>query len=155
MALCRPGSGDVAALTNPDEVVWCDGSDGERERLTRKLIDAGTLIPQQTGPRSFRCALDRDDVAQVGRHTYVCTRDEAAVDPASNWMEPVDMKIILTEEYRACMSGRTMYVVPFYLEHIDRWWSSDAGRPDHRLGIRRGRDAPHVQRQRYGRDHFR
>jgi len=115
---------DVAALTNPDEVVWCDGSDREREHLTRKLIDAGTLIPQQTGPRSFRCALDPDDVAQVGRHTYVCTRDETAVDPASNWMEPVDMKIILTEEYRACMSGRTMYVVPFYLET-----SAAGGRP--------------------------
>ena len=119
---------DVAALTNPDDVVWCDGSDEERERLTRKLIDAGTLIPQQTGPRSFRCALDPDDVAQVGYHTYVCTRDEAAVDPASNWMEPVDMKIILTEEYRACMSGRTMYVVPFYLET-----STAGGRPT--LGV--------------------
>ena len=107
---------DVAALTDPDEVVWCDGSDAERERLTRKLIDAGTLIPQQTGPRTFQCALDPDDVAQVGRHTYVCARDEAAVDPAINWMEPVDMKIILTEEYRGCMSGRIMYVVPFYLE---------------------------------------
>ena len=113
----------VAALTDPDDVVWCDGSDAERERLTRILIDAGTLIPQQTGPRTFRCALDADDVAQVGRHTYVCTRDEAAVDPAINWMEPVDMKIILTEEYRGCMSGRVLYVVPFHLE------TSTAGSP--------------------------
>ena len=56
------------------------------------------------GPRSFRCAPDPDDVAQVGRHTYVCTRDEAAVDPAINWMEPVDMKIILTE----CQPSRGM-----------------------------------------------
>ena len=106
---------DVAALTDPDEVVWCDGSDAERERLTSKLIEAGTLIPQHTGPRTFRCALDPDDVAELGRHTYVCTRNEAAVDPAVNWMEPVDMKIILTEEYRGCMRGRTMYVVPFHL----------------------------------------
>jgi len=108
---------------HPDNVVWCDGSDRERERLTRRLVDPGTLIPQQTEPRSFRCALDPDDVAQVGRHTDVCTRDAAAVDPASNWMEPLDIRIILTEEYRGCMSGRTMYVVPFYLET-----STDGGR---------------------------
>jgi phosphoenolpyruvate carboxykinase (GTP) len=114
---------DVAALAEPDQVVWCDGSDAERERLTRKLVDAGTFIPQETGPRTFRCALDPEDVAEVGRHTYVCCREEASVDPAVNWMEPVDMKIILTEEFRGCMTGRSMYVVPFQLS------SSAAGHP--------------------------
>jgi phosphoenolpyruvate carboxykinase (GTP) len=109
---------EVAALTDPDDVVWCDGSDAERNRLTRKLIDSGTFIPQENGPRTFRCALDPDDVAELGRHTYVCSRDEADVDPAVNWMEPVDMKIILTEEYRGCMKGRAMYVVPFL--HLGR-----------------------------------
>ena len=57
--------------------------------------------------------MDPEDVAEVGRHTYVCAGEESTVDPAVNWMEPVDMRIILTEEYRGCMSGRTMYVVPF------------------------------------------
>ena len=104
---------DVAALTEPDAVVWCDGSDAERERLTHKLIEAGTFIPLEMGPRTFRCAMDPEDVAEVGRHTYVCAREESTVDPGVNWMEPVDMKIILTEEYRGCMRGRTMYVVPF------------------------------------------
>ena len=104
---------DVAALTEPDAVVWCDGSDAERERLTHKLIEAGTFIPMDMGPRTFRCVMDPEDVAEVGRHTYVCAREEATVDPAVNWMEPVDMKIILTEEYRGCMSGRTLYVIPF------------------------------------------
>jgi phosphoenolpyruvate carboxykinase (GTP) len=104
---------DVAALTNPDAVVWCDGSDAERERLTHKLIEAGTFIQQETSPRTFRCAMDPEDVAEVGRHTYVCAREESTVDPAVNWMEPVDMKIILTEEYRGCMRGRVLYVVPF------------------------------------------
>jgi len=104
---------DVAALTGPDAVIWCDRSDAERERLTHKLIEAGTLIPEGAASRTFRCALDPEDVAEVGRHTYVCVREEATADPAVNWMEPVDMKIILTEEYRGCMSGRTMYVVPF------------------------------------------
>ena len=139
---------DVAALTDPDEVVWCDGSDAERERLTRKLIDAGTLIPQQTGPRSFRCALDPDDVARGGpTHLRLYTR-RGRRRSGRNWMEPVDMKIILTEEYRGCMRGRTMYVVPFYLEHLDRGGRPMLGRADHRLGIRRGLHAPHVQRQR-------
>ena len=104
---------DVAALTEPDAVVWCDGSDTEREHLTHKLIEAGTFIPLEMAPRTFRCAMDPEDVAEVGRHTYVCAREESTVDPGVNWMEPVDMKIILTEEYRGCMRGRILYVVPF------------------------------------------
>lgn len=106
---------EVAALTDPTEVVWCDGSDDERDRLTRKLIEAGTFIPQDFGPWTFRCALDPEDIAEVGRHTYICCREKADVDPDVPWMEPVDMKIILSEEYRGCMRGRTMYVVPFRL----------------------------------------
>ena len=104
---------DVAALTEPDAVVWCDGSGAERERLTHKLVEAGTFVPLELGPRTFRCAMDPEDVAEVGMHTYVCAREESTVDPGVNWMEPVDMKIILTEEYRSCMRGRTVYVVPF------------------------------------------
>ncbi|HEY5881694.1 MAG TPA: hypothetical protein VIU11_22485 [Nakamurella sp.] len=102
---------DVAALTKPDAIVWCDGSDAERERLTGKLIEARTLIPM--GPRTYRCAMDPADVAEVGRHIYVCGREEATADPTVPWMEPIDMKIILTEEYRNCMEGRSLYVVPF------------------------------------------
>lgn len=102
---------DVAALTQPDAIVWCDGSDAERERLTHQLIQARTLIP--VGPGSYRCAMDSADVAEAGQHTYVCAREGSTVDPTVPWMEPIDMKIILTEEYRDCMGGRNLYVVPF------------------------------------------
>lgn len=104
---------EIAALTAPDQVVFCDGSTAERERLTAKLVQAGTLVPLGGTPGAFRCAPDAADVAQVGQHSYVCSRLPDAAGWA-NWMEPVDMRIILTEEFRNSMTGRTLYVVPFH-----------------------------------------
>ena len=103
---------EVAALTTPQSVVFCDGSPAERERLTAMLVGAGALVPVPGPTGALRCAPDPADAAQVGRHSYVCSRTPAAAGWA-HWMEPVDMRIILTEEFRGAMKGRTMYVVPF------------------------------------------
>ncbi|GAA2806807.1 phosphoenolpyruvate carboxykinase (GTP) [Crossiella cryophila] len=104
---------EVAELTAPDEVVWVDGSPEEAERLNQKLVDAGTFVRLQNKPNSFWCASDPNDVARVEERTYICSVDEADAGPTNNWMNPVEMKSIMTELYRGCMRGRTMYVIPF------------------------------------------
>jgi len=104
---------EVADLTQPDEVVWCDGSDEEWGRLTRKLVAAGTFVPLTAKPNSFWCASDPSDVARVEERTFICSVNEAEAGPTNNWMAPAEMKAIMTELYRGCMRGRTMYVIPF------------------------------------------
>ncbi|MFJ8962707.1 phosphoenolpyruvate carboxykinase (GTP) [Lentzea sp. NPDC102401] len=104
---------EVATLTTPDQVVWCDGSPQEWRILTDQLVAAGTFVRLEKKPNSFWCASDPGDVARVEDRTYICSQDEGDAGPTNNWMDPVDMKIIMTEQYRGSMAGRTMYVIPF------------------------------------------
>jgi phosphoenolpyruvate carboxykinase (GTP) len=104
---------DVADLTQPDRVVWCDGSEQEWQRLTKQLVQAGTFVPLRAKPNSFWCASDPSDVARVEERTFICSVDEADAGPTNNWMAPEEMKAIMTDLYRGCMRGRTMYVIPF------------------------------------------
>src|SRR5215470_18941311 len=103
----------VATLTMPDRVVWCDGSPGEWQRLTGKLVRAGTFVPLTAKPNSFWCASDPGDVARVEERTFVCSPDPDDAGPTNNWMDPARMRSTMTALYRGCMRGRTMYVVPF------------------------------------------
>jgi phosphoenolpyruvate carboxykinase (GTP) len=104
---------EVAELTTPEQVVWCDGSAQEWNRLTAQFVEAGTLVPLTKKPNSFWCASDPADVARVEERTFICSRERADAGPTNNWMDPLDMKIIMTEQFRGAMRGRTMYVVPF------------------------------------------
>ncbi len=97
---------DVAALTTPDEVVWCDGSDDEWRRLTTLLVNKGTLMRLPRKPNSFWCASDPEDVARVEDRTFICTRQQSDAGPTNNWMDPVDMKTVMTEEYRGATRAR-------------------------------------------------
>ncbi|WNV91330.1 phosphoenolpyruvate carboxykinase (GTP) [Umezawaea sp. Da 62-37] len=110
---------EVAELTCPDEVVWADGTDAEWTRLTGKLVDAGTFVPLKKKQNSFWAASDPTDVARVEERTFICSLDEADSGPTNNWMDPSEMKAIMTELYRGSMRGRTMYVIPFCMGPLE------------------------------------
>ncbi|MFI6098445.1 phosphoenolpyruvate carboxykinase (GTP) [Lentzea sp. NPDC051213] len=110
---------EVAELTCPDEVVWADGTQQEWDRLTQKLVDAGTFVPLKKKQNSFWAASDPSDVARVEERTYICSVREEDSGATNNWMDPSEMKAIMTELYRGCMRGRTMYVIPFCMGPLD------------------------------------
>jgi phosphoenolpyruvate carboxykinase (GTP) len=112
---------EVAALTQPDAVHWCDGSDAEWEQLTEALVATGTYVRLDPAkkPNSFYCASDPTDVARVEDRTYICSVDQKDAGPTNNWMAPDEMKQVMTDLYRGSMRGRTMYVIPFVMGHLE------------------------------------
>ncbi|MDO5735295.1 MAG: phosphoenolpyruvate carboxykinase (GTP) [Propionibacteriaceae bacterium] len=112
---------EVAALTRPAAIHYCDGSEEERQQLTDQLVESGTVVRlnESAKPNSLYARTDPDDVARVEDSTFICSVNENDSGPTNNWMAPEKMKAIMTKLYDGCMQGRTMYVIPFCMGHID------------------------------------
>ena len=111
---------EVAALTKPDKIHWCDGSEAEYNKLVEQMLVTGDLLKLRaaTYPHCYLHRSDPSDVARVEHLTYVCSENEEDAGPNNNWMDPSEAHQKINKLFDGCMQGRTMYVVPYCMGPI-------------------------------------
>ncbi|MBU1149529.1 MAG: phosphoenolpyruvate carboxykinase, partial [Proteobacteria bacterium] len=110
---------EIAGLCRPDAVYWCDGSREEYDRLMKQMVAGGMATPLAKRPNSFLFRSQPSDVARIESRTYISTTNKDDAGPTNNWVDPGELKATMTELYKGCMQGRTLYVIPFSMGPVD------------------------------------